>query len=83
MNVQRAHLIKGGLGINAGGAVLSVCHMCGRNAGCEQVVNTRISVHVYVVLTCINMRDFAFSAYGSAPEWLHSTQAQMGRPRAY
>jgi hypothetical protein len=37
----------------------------------EQIVNTRIYVHVYVVLTCINMRGFASSAYGSAPEWLH------------
>ena len=37
----------------------------------EQIVNTRIFVHVYVVLTCINMRGFASSAYGSAPEWLH------------
>ena len=46
-------------------------------AGFEQIVNTRIFVHVYVVLTCINMRDFAYSAYGSAPEWLRSTNAGL------
>ena len=59
VNVQRAHLIFGGIGLNAGGAELSVQVQVRPRRRVEQLVNSRISVYVYVVLTCINMRDFA------------------------